>query len=282
MSVIQFNKDSDYVIFSSVEEKDDYIKLFNKLGHDLYKPHYKTDGKFLMHRVSVCSSTDIIDYGYSTITKQDNTYLCANSMFNIKGFIFYRRGNFYLVNFPPETSDRQKNVILTSLYTEQHNYRLLVDVTSEFTEFFGLLSTTATTATTTTTKGIKMSKKKQQAQVMLVPALRQIFKTQDLTIGEITREITICVQVTNDGLIRAGYAVRHPDDKAETAEQKENAVHIRKRISQNRAENSKTNLLSTDYRVMNEVVATRGVMFAIAGDILHKIAKKKIEIKGIN
>lgn len=100
--------------------------------------------------------------------------------------------------------------------------------------------------------------------------VRQVFKTRTLEIKGQTRDVTVCVVLTKDREIRAGYSVRLFSD----ADNKE----LAERIAQGRALVDKTNLLDM---FAGKNMDQKYILLAICFQIFRDITNGNIEIKGI-
>lgn len=96
-----------------------------------------------------------------------------------------------------------------------------------------------------------------------------ISKTRLISIGDTQREITLTVLV-KDGKVRAGYAVRYPEDEGND--------DIAKTISKGRALSDRTNLLDM---TITESMNQKYILYAIVDQLYKDIERGNIVIKGI-
>ena len=95
----------------------------------------------------------------------------------------------------------------------------------------------------------------------------QIFKTKEI----LNRKVTVCVNVSDNKLITAGYSVTHPDDEFNN--------EISKKISIGRALKDKSNILEPMF--LGEGMDKKYILYAIADKLLKDIEFRNIQIKGI-
>lgn len=95
----------------------------------------------------------------------------------------------------------------------------------------------------------------------------KVFKTKSV----LNRVVTVCVNVSDNRVITAGYSVAHPDDDFND--------DIAKKISLGRADKDKTNIL--DPMFLGEGMEQKYILYAIADRVFRDIENGKIQIKGI-
>ena len=96
-----------------------------------------------------------------------------------------------------------------------------------------------------------------------------ITKTEVILLGKKKREVTITVLTTDFGRIRAGYAVRNPEDKKSDQD-------FAKQISTGRALSDKTTLVNYEY---TQDLKKKFVLYAVAEQLFRDISYGKVEIK---
>lgn len=110
------------------------------------------------------------------------------------------------------------------------------------------------------------NKSKIEATIM-----KKVFKKQKVKINKkIIRDITLVVLIDSDGLIRAGYSIKLPEDK-------EN-VELAKKIAIGRAMSDRTNLIDME---VGEGMDEKYILYAIAEHLIRKIEFGSIKIKGV-
>lgn len=109
------------------------------------------------------------------------------------------------------------------------------------------------------------SKEKPQKQFTM-----QITKTLDVKVNKVKRRITVAV-VVEGGAVKSGYSVCMPEDEFKQ--------DLASKIAIGRATNERTNL--TPDMVMGIGMDKKFILYAIAEDILKRIERGSIQIKGI-
>ena len=119
--------------------------------------------------------------------------------------------------------------------------------------------------------------KEQTELAQPVEKLQKAYRTRVISVNGVERNATVAVvRNTVTGVISAGYAIVHPDDIPKVKDNKE----LSRNIAVARALKDKTNLCKDDNLVITGDVE-RYILLSIADDVLKRIEKGKILIKGI-
>ncbi len=97
-----------------------------------------------------------------------------------------------------------------------------------------------------------------------------LVKTKEVTLNETKREITIVVVVEN-GVVKSGYSVKLPEDKAD--------AKLAEKIATGRAIKEKTNL--TPNTELGKGLDKKYILHAIADNLFLKIERGVLKIKGV-
>lgn len=97
-----------------------------------------------------------------------------------------------------------------------------------------------------------------------------LVKTKEVTLNNTKREITIAIVVEN-GVVKSGYSIRLPEDKAN--------AELAEKIATGRAFKEKTNL--TPDTELGKGLDKKYILHAIADNLFLKIERGVLKIKGV-
>lgn len=198
----------------------------------------------------------------------------------------FKRTKYYTVNFSNSYDDRYLENCLQKQFKQTGELNILnlfdfhiEDINNTFTVkkskldncsgiYFGVVFSKASQFT--------IKKEENKVEIKKLKEMKAL-KTKEITIKgtELTRIVTVGVFMNEDGILSAGYSVTHPEDADKFDKSLSN------HIASGRANSPKTNLLKGENSITLAGDVDKYLLYAVADNLLSKIEKGKIQIKGI-